>query len=222
MPEQPDADDLERLLLEQQGSDLASAIASRFRSLEGRIGDLQRRLATLEIYSKYAELSSRLAATAGAEPIAALGSVSVSAIEYLSARENFYEVEYSEGGQPYRWTGPERSVGFTFMLDRRSPLDLQLVIFGFVDPQRQGPLLVKVDGNAVDVSETENPQGGLLFTARIPPRPEQLNLATELEVFVRQTITPSAQDPRRLGAAFSELRIGPPVPGNTGRETPAR
>lgn len=200
---------LEQALLSKHGGDLIKAIAANFQMLESKIEALELKLRNFETYARQAEIAVMLKAAGEPGDAVALTSVNVSAIEYLQSSDNFYELEYTDSGVAYRWTGPDRSFGFTLMLDRRKPLHLELVLVNFVDRALQTPLLLKVDGETVELAPVATPAREIRFAAKLPARTGNFQVATEIVFFVRQTLKAGAGDTRQLGAAFSEIKIRP-------------
>ena len=140
-----------------------------------------------------------------------VNELTYTAAERTVPKNNLHFLEHDSTGAPFRWTGPDRVSRFSFFLDRRAPLRLELSILDFRDSDRQAPIAVFLDGIGVEHAMLRRPGGGYAISAVLPARAESAPSPTEISFAVREVIPASAEDDRLLGFALSALHISTDV-----------
>jgi hypothetical protein len=202
-------DRLLKLLMSKRGVDLVQAIAAEMGVLDAKINALRSELQALEQYSIAAERFMNISAGTEPDEDNFVDRLRFLAENYISPKHNFHNIEYSQDGVPYRWTGPEKEFSFVFLLDRQMPLRVDLLILQFMDVDRQTPLALFIDGARVKCTMMPMVSGSYLVSATIPPRSSKSRTPTEIVYVVREVLQPRSVDTRPLGVAFSELQLSP-------------
>jgi hypothetical protein len=130
------------------------------------------------------------------------------AAEIGDGHPGFYALEHDPSGVPFRWSGRESNPSFSFSvaIDRSAPVELELRAIAAIDPQRQAPLMLVVDGAEHRLrlrAAGDHLVGGLV----LPPRPAAG--PTLLHFTVPVLLRPSGADRRELGIAFAALSLRP-------------
>ena len=129
----------------------------------------------------------------------------------FSEKENFYEVERSEKGTEYRWTGPEKENNIVVAVSRDKPQNLVLRFVNVIDQALLNGLVIKSDEEVV--THKIDFDGELeCILCELPPQTKQKS-ATKLCLSLPNTISPIERgiggDARKLGIALVDLKIGP-------------
>jgi hypothetical protein len=142
----------------------------------------------------------------GIEKPTTLGGFSCTAAEIDDGHPEFYGLEHDENGVPFRWTGKQPSFSFSVLIDRRTSVELELKVISAINPRRQSPLGLEVDGAnyAVQLERVGDHLEGRLV---IPPR--AAGGPTLLSFTVPALLRPGGSDRRNLGIAFGELHLRP-------------
>jgi hypothetical protein len=133
---------------------------------------------------------------------------SCTAADIRDGYPGFYDLEYDQEGIPFRWTGRQSSpaFSFSFSIDRRVPMELELRAISIVNRRRQLPLAVYVDGAEYPLAVEragDHLEGRLVIPPRAAAGP------TSLTFTVPALLRGRGADRRELGIAFSELHLRP-------------
>lgn len=191
-------------LLAKRGQELVRGLVEEVTNLNREIALLRRELAALSDYQNSRDRwlvldetshVARLPKTAIIEPD-----------QLLRPRDGFYPAEYTSSGVPFRWTGPLPQFSFDVFVDRARGADLKLEVLNCIDLEKQGHVMLLVDGEAVPLDIEPVGPTGFNATATVPKNAE--GRATNL-VFVLPAVLPPAgsKDARLLGVAFGRLTV---------------
>jgi hypothetical protein len=139
---------------------------------------------------------------------AASAAFSCTAADIRDGHPGFYDLEYDQGGIPFRWTGRHSSpaFAFAFSIDRRIPIELEFRAISIINPRRQLPLAVEVDEVEYPLAVErvgDHLEGRLVIPPRAAVGPTSLTFT--VPVLLRRR----GSDRRELGIAFSELHLRP-------------
>jgi hypothetical protein len=123
-------------------------------------------------------------------------------------QQNFYGEEKTDTGLFYSWTGPSPVNTFELPILRQKDKFGQFRFISIVDEALLKDLIVKVDGESVQIKRGFN-QGQHIIEFKIPSSKEEK--VTSLSLVLPQTISPlengKGQDARRLGIALSSVSV---------------
>lgn len=132
----------------------------------------------------------------------------ISAKDFIELGNSLYSLEYSDAGNPFRWTGPGHDTIFGFYINRAVPLfvHIRLAYLGHTEDYRQ--IDVEVEGHTFKLtpgtSDTEFIAG---------PLPVRLgNQRTDILIHVPILFCPresGTDDSRVLGIGISNISVGP-------------
>ncbi|MBY6212240.1 hypothetical protein KUV95_11825 [Microbulbifer agarilyticus] len=129
-------------------------------------------------------------------------------VSTVAHQPNYYDLEQSENGSVYAWTGPAPEVLFEVPVKRDSKSVFRLGFIGAADEALLESVKILVDGQLANVDlDFDGTTRGLLCT--IESRPG--GGVTTVEVKLDRTISPAEQgqgnDARRLGLAVTGYKV---------------
>jgi hypothetical protein len=195
------------------------SLAAEITRLHSALASLEGRLAAMETL---ASLADRIVEEITEPTTVFPAQIEIRADSLWLDFVGFYELEYDEKGNGFRWTGPERHFSFQVFLDRRTTSVFTLTYQEVIDDEALEGLRSFVDG--VEVALSVRPAvHGYLATGVLPPR--KGSGGTVLTFVVAAVSPPSAtgdSDQRPLGLKFRSLVVEPsrnaseaPFPGST-------
>jgi hypothetical protein len=202
-----DTSDLEarlQLLLAKRGQELVRGLVEEVTNLNREIVALRRELTAL---SDYQNSRDRWLGVEGASHVARLPkSVIIEPDQLLRPRDGFYPAEYTSAGVPFRWTGPSPQFGFDIFVDRSRGADLKLEVLNCIDLEKQGHLMLLVDGEAAALDVEPVGTSGFNATAQLSQNLQ--GRGTSLVFVLPQVLPPpESKDARLLGVAFGRLTV---------------
>jgi hypothetical protein len=182
------------------------SIIRRLESLEREVARLRASLATLEDIERYRDTLLRRHGVV--EQSSLSRSCQLAAREFVELGSGFHFLEYSEGEDAYRWTGPQSEARLTFWLDRTGPILVRIGIRAFGAGSAETPVLVEVDGESFTAAYDASLRA--LVVGPVPPRPH----AGPTEVVIHSPVmfcpAQSGQgDSRLLGMAINRIELLP-------------
>jgi hypothetical protein len=135
--------------------------------------------------------------------------ITIDAALNLMAEQGFYEVEYGQGGVPFRWTGPNNTFYFDLLLDRGEPKELILKLTSTLRDENIDNLRCLIDDQEILLNK-ERTRGLFYIKGIVPKRVSvgwtRISFVVPSPVKISE-INPESPDGRSLGVAFSELTI---------------
>lgn len=130
--------------------------------------------------------------------------INISCDSPLTAAQGFYEIEYSDAGKSYRWTGPKPSFHFDLHLDRTIPIRFFLHL---QKPNTMTSNGIKCFSDGAEVPMLNSGDHHVdEFYAVLMPRP--FLGVTRLEFCIAEMSRPSENsDSRSLGTVFLDLKL---------------
>jgi len=130
----------------------------------------------------------------------------------LAGTKNMLPVETVEGGARISWSGSEPEIRFSFDLDRRDVLEMQMHLFCVMRKNYARNMKVFIDGNRV---KHWNAIRGSSFVIACKLPVTNQTTETEVCIVLPGTVSPSdisdSPDTRKLGIAISEIRFDKPM-----------
>ena len=124
---------------------------------------------------------------------------------------NLLPLECSADGINYCWSGARAETEFVFSVDRRTPLEMQILLFAIIKPEYSKQLKIFVDGHHLKHGFSVN--GSLFVVSCILP--VAINTGqTTIGIVLPATHSPlelgTSTDDRKLGIAINEIRFVTP------------
>jgi hypothetical protein len=137
--------------------------------------------------------------------------VTIDATFNLTVDQGFYEIERSESGSPFRWTGPKNIFHFDLLIDRTETRELILKLASALKDENIDQLRCLIDDQEVFLNKDK--ERGFFYLKGIVPKRMAVGW-TRIAFIVPKPvkiseINPESQDSRALGVAFVALKIQP-------------
>lgn len=137
--------------------------------------------------------------------------VGVTAKMFCNSADGFHDLEHTQDGTAFRWTGPRPEFRFLVHIDRQQACLAELILISNKYLSEGAQIACYVDRNWVP-SQLLPVDGKIVRLSFTLPKLE-VNRATELvfmapSVIVPKDVIPGSQDARSLGVQFVELRVG--------------
>jgi hypothetical protein len=130
--------------------------------------------------------------------------------QQLAANANLWPPESSPDGRTFCWSGSDPEIQFSFSLDRRSALQLQIRLHALMQDEYARQASITVDGQ--NLAHRVIREGTLtILSLELPARKRNNNALTVLKLVLPGTCSPADQgmnqDDRQLGVAINEIRL---------------
>ena len=139
------------------------------------------------------------------------GKLSFSANQ-IAGNRNFLPVETSSTGIRYCWSGPDREIQLSFVLNRQTKLEIQIRLFALIKPEYSKQLKVFIDGQ--HIPHRFFLDGRFFVVSCVLPVSNNTS-QTGIKILLPDTHSPSdlgsGQDDRKLGIAISAIGFGAPT-----------
>jgi hypothetical protein len=132
----------------------------------------------------------------------------VAASDYLLEADGFHSLEHSGDALAFRWAAKSGTMKFAFYVDRRTPLDLELIFFSAVDRENFEKMRLTEGDYEHTIVQSLGP-GMVKLTAVLPP--SQTAIETILTIHVPHVQRLGEDDGRIAGVAFHRLSVSPQV-----------
>ncbi len=178
-------------------------LSARIARLTGEVAMLRQRLDTVTTFERFrdAVLTHR-----GSVPYQPPSSNLLDARDFMETVEGVYFLEYGPTGA-YRWTGPGNFTRFSFFVDRRVPVQVELHLMFLGRLAASDILSVDIEGVVYPFFRA-GPGDGFV-AGPVPPRAGVAPTDVVLHVPVVFAPGEGSGDTRRLGVAISSIALEP-------------
>lgn len=135
--------------------------------------------------------------------------LNITADSYIPITAGLYNLEWSSGGAPFRWTGPERALTLNLFIDRSSPAICSFVLLPIRKDQAENQCRILIDGEPINLQIKRSAEAVIVngaITQRQSAGPTTLTFISPAP-FVPAAIDANSDDTRMLGVAMHRLII---------------
>ena len=124
----------------------------------------------------------------------------------LTGNKNLLPIETNDKGIDYAWTGADPETHFTFELDRRKKLGMQIRLVSLIKPEYTDQLKVYIDGVHI-IHHLSEKKGIFTVSCNLPSsnKTDHTNIKIVLPATHRPKDVTNSGDGRKLGIAINEI-----------------
>jgi len=182
-------------------------VSNQLGQLSGKVNLAEQAINSIRLKQKH----KTTAATAKSESANNEAGLQFS-ISQLVGNKNLLPMETNCDGIDYAWSGADPETQFTFSLDRRKKLGMQIRLVSLIKQEYPDLLKLFIDGTHIQHSLSMD---GNLFMVSCNLPPSSNAGQTEVKIVLPATHRPmdlgNSGDGRKLGMAINEIRFGKPV-----------
>ena len=123
----------------------------------------------------------------------------------LGSDRAFYQLEYTDDGLPFRWSGPSNLIGFNILVDRKTEKRATITLIAIRDVRNFETIGCMVDGEPVELERREDNRIFYL-TAVLPSRPRKGPTHVLFNIPI-MSVADEGKDNRIIGVAFRNLTV---------------